>query len=99
LRSPDESEYRMMHGSHKPVTADSDVIVRTGGGGGWGDPLERDPEAVRSDVLEELVSREAARDDYGVVLKEDLSVDQTATRELRRTLKSEGGPALHSAPA
>src|SRR5438876_3447344 len=86
LRAPGESEYRMMHGSHKPVSADSEVIVRTGGGGGWGEPLERDPERVRFDVLEELISREAARDLYGVVLKEDLSVDQAATRELRRKL-------------
>ena len=99
MRSPDESEYRMMHGSHKPVTADSDVIVRTGGGGGWGDPLERDTEAVRSDVREELVSKEAARDDYGVVLKEDLSVDQAATRELRQSLKYESRHAPRSAPA
>jgi len=99
LRSPGESEYRMMHGSHKPVSADSDVIVRTGGGGGWGDPLERDPEAVRSDVLEELVSKEAARDDYGVVLREDLSVDPAATLELRQSLKSESSPATSSAPA
>ena len=99
LRSPGESEYRMMHGSHKPVSANSDVIVRTGGGGGWGDPLERDPEAVRSDVLEELVSKEAARDDYGVVLREDLSVDPAATRALRQSLKSESSPATSSAPA
>ena len=98
LRSPGESEYRMMHGSHKPVSANSDVIVRTGGGGGWGDPLERDPEAVRSDVLEELVSKKAARDDYGVVLREDLSVDPAATRELRQNLKSESSPATSSAP-
>ena len=99
LRSPGESEYRMMHGSHKPVSANSDVIVRTGGGGGWGDPFERDPEAVRSDVLEELVSKEAARDDYGVVLREDLSVDPAATLELRQSLKSESSPATSSAPA
>src|SRR5256886_16180158 len=56
LRAPGEAEYRMMHGSHKPVSADSEVIVRTGGGGGWGEPLERDPERVRFDVLEEFVS-------------------------------------------
>src|SRR5467141_254913 len=76
LRSPGESEYRMMHGSHKPVPSNSDVIVRTGGGGGWGEPLERDPERVRWDVVEEFVSKEAARDLYGVALREDLSVDQ-----------------------
>jgi N-methylhydantoinase B len=68
------------------VNANSDVIVRTGGGGGWGEPLERDPERVRWDVLEEFVSREAARDLYGVALRDDLSVDQAATRDLRGKL-------------
>ncbi|HTQ74032.1 MAG TPA: hydantoinase B/oxoprolinase family protein [Burkholderiales bacterium] len=87
LRAAGSGEYRMMHGSHKPVTTDSDVIVRTGGGGGWGDPCERDPERVRWDVIEELVSREAAQTEYGVVLREDLSVDQAATRALRQPPK------------
>jgi N-methylhydantoinase B len=57
-----------------------------GGGGGWGDPLRRDPNAVRDDVLDEYVSLEAARRDYGVVLVGDedaLEVDQDATRKLR----------------
>ena len=66
------------------MSANSEVIVRTGGGGGWGEPLERDAERVRWDVLEEFVSKEAARDSYGVVLREDLSVDQAGTRDLRR---------------
>ena len=39
-----------------------------GGGGGWGDPLDRDPQAVLDDVLDEYVSVEGARRDYGVVL-------------------------------
>jgi N-methylhydantoinase B len=69
------------------VSTNSDVIVRTGGGGGWGEPLERDPERVRWDVLEEFVSKEAARDLYGVVLKDDLSIDEVATRALRQSLK------------
>jgi N-methylhydantoinase B len=59
-----------------------------GGGGGWGDPLERDPQQVREDVLDELVSPEAAERDYGVVLTGsvedfDLAVDVEATRALR----------------
>jgi N-methylhydantoinase B len=82
-----------MSGSHKPVSANSEVIVRTGGGGGWGEPLERDPERVRWDVVEEFVSTEAARDLYGVVLKEDLSVDRAATRDLRRKLGSRAAEA------
>jgi N-methylhydantoinase B len=57
-----------------------------GGGGGWGDPFLRDPEKVRDDVLDELVSREAARRDYGVALvgdEDELEVDWEATRRLR----------------
>jgi N-methylhydantoinase B len=44
------------------------LYVRWNGGGGYGDPLERDPEAVRRDVRDGTVSPEAARDLYGVVL-------------------------------
>ena len=43
-------------GAHRPVPVGAEAIVRTGGGGGWGDPLERDPEAVRRDVIEEYIS-------------------------------------------
>jgi N-methylhydantoinase B len=59
-----------------------------GGGGGWGDPLERDPDKVLEDVLDELVSLEAAERDYGVAFTgrlEDytLAVDEEATARLR----------------
>jgi len=73
------------------VPVNSEVIVRTGGGGGWGDPLERDPEAVRADVVAELVSREAARSEYGVVIRGDLSLDAPATRRLRGEMKARSG--------
>ena len=43
-----------------------------GGGGGWGDPLDRPAERVLDDVLDEYVSVESARRDYGVVLTGDL---------------------------
>jgi len=61
---------------------------RFGGGGGWGDPLDRDPQAVLDDVWDEYVSIEAARDEYGVVITgslEDmtLALDEAATTELR----------------
>lgn len=84
LRRAGESEFQSMDGSHRPVAADSEVIVRTGGGGGWGDPMEREAQRVRSDVVEELVSRQAAREHYGVVLNDDLSIDEQATAALRR---------------
>lgn len=55
------------------------------GGGGYGDPLERDPQAVLFDVVEEKVSARAAKQDYGVVLNGDgVGVDRAATEALRR---------------
>ncbi len=54
------------------------------GGGGFGSPLERDPEAVRADVVAELVSLESARDEYGVIISTaDMSVDVEGTEAAR----------------
>jgi N-methylhydantoinase B len=89
LRLPQENDFKPMVGAHIPVPVDAEAIVRTGGGGGWGDPLERDPELVRADVVEELVSLAAAREQYGVVLSNALSVDLPATKSLRQRLRSE----------
>jgi len=62
------------------------------GPGGWGDPLERDPARVARDVRNELVSREAARRDYGVVLVGDgFEVDAAATAALRAELRAARG--------
>jgi N-methylhydantoinase B len=91
LRLPGEAEYRSMAASHHPVPMQSEVIVRTGGGGGWGDPLVRDPGAVRLDVIEGFISGASARDDYGVVLRGDLSVDGGATARLREVLRTANG--------
>ncbi len=58
---------------------------RQAGGGGWGDPLQREPDVVARDVKNEKVSVQAARDDYGVVLdRESGAVDREATKALRR---------------
>ncbi len=60
------------------------IIFRTAAGGGWGDPLERDPVRVRKDVVRGLATAEATRAAYGVVLTEDgLEIDIGATEELR----------------
>jgi N-methylhydantoinase B len=83
LRLPGENDFKMMVGAHIPVPLNASAIVRTGGGGGWGDPYQRDPELVRADVREELVSREAAREKYGVALHDDLSIDEEGTKKLR----------------
>ena len=62
----------------------------TCGGGGWGDPLARDPERVRQDVARGLVTVRGALDDYGVVLDAvALDVDKTATDEERRRRAAE----------
>lgn len=68
-----------------PLRADDVVIERTAGGGGYGDPLERDPEAVARDVRFGYVAGESARTVYGVVLNER-QVDLTATQALRARL-------------
>src|SRR5712692_6092458 len=88
MRQPGENEFKSMAGSHVPVPVKSEVIVRTGGGGGFGDPLARDPQAVRHDVLEEFISIASARDDYGVVLRDDLTLDEAATARWRDELRS-----------
>ena len=59
------------------------LIMEMPGGGGFGDPLARDAARVRDDVLNELVSREAAERDYGVVLTDDGLVDEEATSRRR----------------
>jgi N-methylhydantoinase B len=66
------------------------------GGGGYGSPLDRDPEMVCTDVLEGLVSPEKARQIYGVVLKgraedESLAVDREATMKWRAALRGKSG--------
>ncbi|MFC7657874.1 hypothetical protein ACFQV8_17585 [Pseudonocardia benzenivorans] len=74
------------------------VRITTPGGGGWGDPLKRDPEAVRLDVHRALVSPESARDDYGVVLvdsddpRHPIAVDTEATADRRRELAANRAP-------
>jgi N-methylhydantoinase B len=62
------------------------------GGGGWGDPLQREPARVLRDVRNELVSLDSARRDYGVVIDaERLVVDEAATARLRAELRAARG--------
>jgi N-methylhydantoinase B len=58
-------------------------VFESTGGGGWGDPLTRDPELVARDVRDDIVSKEQAATLYSVVLTDDLTVDQLATRAQR----------------
>jgi N-methylhydantoinase B len=85
LSNPDTPEAESINKVNaKPVQAGSLISVRTGGGGGYGNPFERDPELVRLDVVRGYVSREAAQRDYGVLLRPGtLEIDTEATRRLR----------------
>jgi N-methylhydantoinase B len=76
--------------------ASGDVFSRpTAGGGGYGDPLERDPNLVREDVADDYVSLQRARKDYGVVLRvidadlADYAVDEAATRRERALIRAQ----------
>ena len=69
------------------VEAGDAFILRSGGGGGFGSPLERPAERVQHDVREGYVSIAAARDYYGVVLNSDtLEIDVAATQRQRELL-------------
>ncbi|MEX2505139.1 MAG: hydantoinase B/oxoprolinase family protein, partial [Egicoccus sp.] len=78
----------------EPIRAGEVVRIRTTGGGGWGDPLERDVDLVVRDVQWGKVSRDGARDDYGVVVTgsdDERQVDHDASVALRARLRDERG--------
>ncbi len=84
--NPDADE-QIVHGKQSREFEYGDVIsFQQSGAGGYGDPLARDPARVLDDVLDEYVSAEAARVEYGVVITGegiDLCVDEAATAALR----------------
>ena len=66
------------------------VYMRVASGGGYGDPLERDPQSVLADVIDGIICGQTARETYGVVLDEKgRAVDWVSTNDLRSTLKKE----------
>src|SRR5262249_60251901 len=72
-----------------PLQAGDAFRLDTPGGGGYGDPLARDPARVLADVREGDVSAEAAAERYGVVIRETTggpTIDQAATAERRAPL-------------
>jgi N-methylhydantoinase B len=71
IKRPEDDGFTSVDAAHVAAPAGTVVIQTTTGGGGWGSPMERDPELVLRDVTEELVSVKAAERDYGVVLTDD----------------------------
>lgn len=85
---PDEHEVDALADA-EPLKAGTVVRVRTTGGGGWGDPLDRPVEEVLQDIAWLKVSVEGARRDYGVVVDADGDADLTATEALRAQMRGE----------
>ena len=64
------------------------ILYQSGGGGGWGPAIERDPAAVLDDVINELVTIEAAEQRYGVVIDGTrMVVRQDETERLRAQIR------------
>jgi N-methylhydantoinase B len=80
-----ETEREQVTGMVYEAMAPGEILVNcSGGGGGWGDPFQRDPEKVLADVRNGYVSVESARRDYGVVIQTDtMAVDAVATATVR----------------
>ena len=75
--------------AHSSVPVGDRLRVSMPGGGGYGDPMKRNPEKVAEDVMLGLVSRDAAEKTYGVALTADFKVDAAATARLRTRVAAE----------
>ena len=90
LKLPTDGEFKRP-GPPGITPAGTEILYQTAGGGGWGDPMQRDPERVLRDVREGYISIDAARTDYGVELTGDgKAVDLAATRARRGQTQFEG---------
>ena len=108
----DETEHHFASpgkvGGH-PLTEGDTVILQSAAGGGYGDPLRRDPEEVHRDVENDLVSREIAETIYGVRFDNDGTIDiegtashraaYSAARPRLRTISDENDPYVASGPS
>jgi len=75
-----------------PLKPGDVVQVNMNAGGGYGDPLDRDPASVLGEVLDGYVSIEGARRDYGVVITpRGPAVHQEMTENLRKEMRSRAG--------
>jgi N-methylhydantoinase B len=81
-----ENERHLLKANALPLQPGDVVEVRTGGGGGFGDPFARDPDLVKRDVLDGYVTRTGAERDYGVVFTPALEVDTDGTARLRAAI-------------
>jgi N-methylhydantoinase B len=84
--NPDTPQEKHLKSKGLDILRKGDVVsLRLPGAGGYGDPLERDPDLLLEDVRDGKVTLESAREDYRVVIDpETLRIDETATKRLRK---------------
>jgi len=88
IRQPGQGEFQPSVSPRPFGQAGTEVLYRTSGGGGWGDPLERETARVLNDLREGFITPERARADYGVVLAPGgQAVDEAATAKRRAELR------------
>ena len=83
IKHPDGKEEKKMKASAMPIKANTIITTYTGGGGGFEQPFERDPENVLNDVINKYVSIEKAKDHYRVTIEENLQINNEETLKLR----------------
>ena len=96
VRQPGENDWKQVNANWLQVPAETRAIIRSAGGGGWGNPLERDPNRVVDDVRDGFVSVAAARAEYGVVVHvngkgglDRFQLDREATDAARREMTAQ----------
>ena len=89
----DETRFPSAKALNQVLQPGDAYIIRSGGGGGYGSPLERDLETLERDVRCGYVTKEAAENDYGAVFKgETLELDHRATKARRAEMQQQGLP-------
>lgn len=86
VQRPDDETLELLKVNGIKVGQGTVIKSLTGGGGGFGLAVERDPEAVRQDAIDGYVSVERAADAYGVVLTDSLEIDIAATKKRRESM-------------
>jgi N-methylhydantoinase B len=86
---PDQKLLPVCPMSPTPLVSGDEFVHIQAGAGGHGDPLERNPQAVLEDVLDDLISLDYAQDVFGVIFQDGI-VDKDATVAKRKALQTSG---------
>jgi len=89
---PPKGGYKVLHKGDR-------VTVRPAGSGGYGNPIDRDPARVHEDAVNGYITTRSAREEYGVVLAEDLSaIDLAETERLRSAMRQSAKTGASASP-